>query len=157
RLRPALTPRGGHAAAGRLLRTPDDGRSARRDMSELIDITVPLRHGMVHYDGNPGVHFERHRSIASGDGANVSRLDFGAHSGRHIDAPVHFLEDGAGAEELPLEALLGPAVVVDANAVETTLDDEALQKVAIPAGAERVLFKTRNSKLWASDEFTRDF
>jgi arylformamidase len=126
-------------------------------MSELIDITVPLRHGMVHYEGNPGVCFERRQSIAAGDGANVSRLDFGAHSGTHIDAPVHFLDDGAGAEEIPLEPLLGPAVVVDATGVERSLDDEAMRGLAIPAGAERVLFKTRNSKLWESDEFTRDF
>ncbi len=126
-------------------------------VGELIDITVPIRDGMVHYDGNPGVHLELAQSIAAGDGANVTRLDLGAHSGTHIDAPLHFFEGGAGAETLPIEPLLGPAHVVDATSVEKTLDETALRSLDVPDGAERVLFKTRNSKLWASDEFTRDF
>jgi arylformamidase len=124
---------------------------------ELIDITVPIRDGMVHYDRNPEIHLELVQSIAAGDGANVTRLDLGAHSGTHVDAPRHFFQDGAGSETLPLEWLLGPAVVVDATGVQQTLDEEAMRGLDLPDGAERVLFKTRNSKLWASDEFTRDF
>ena len=71
-------------------------------MNGHIDITVPLRDGMVHYEGNPGVHLERVLSIAGGDGANVSRLDFGVHSGTHVDAPLHFFDDGGGTETLHL-------------------------------------------------------
>jgi arylformamidase len=44
--------------------------------------------------------------------ANVSRLDFGLHTGTHVDAPVHFIVGAPGAEELPLDVLVGPAVVV---------------------------------------------
>ncbi len=124
---------------------------------ELIDITVPLREGLVHYDGNPGVHLERVQSIARGDGANVSRLDFGAHSGTHVDAPVHFIDDGPGAETLPVEPFIGPAAVIDATSVQKVLDEAALRTLDIPEGVERILFKTRNSRLWGSDEFTRDF
>jgi arylformamidase len=126
-------------------------------MSRMIDVTVPIRDGMVHYDGNPEIHLTRAQSIASGDGANVSRLDFGVHSGTHLDAPLHFIDGGPGAETLPIEPLLGPCLVVDATSVRKTLDEAAVRTCAIPAGTERVLFKTRNSKLWASDEFTRDF
>jgi arylformamidase len=126
-------------------------------VGELIDITVPIRDGMVHYDGNPEVHLERAQSIAAGDGANVSRLDFGVHSGTHIDAPLHFFDDGAAAETLPIEPLIGPAHVVDATSIQETLDEAAMRTLEIPDGAERVLFRTRNSKLWASDECTRDF
>jgi arylformamidase len=126
-------------------------------MSGLIDVTVPLRDGMVHYEGNPGVHLRRVLSIAGGDGANVSRLDFGVHSGTHVDAPLHFFDEGGGAETLPLEPFLGPAQVVDATSVPSVLDAEAMRGLGIPDDAERVLFKTRNSQLWASDDFTRDF
>jgi arylformamidase len=126
-------------------------------MTALIDVTVPIRDGMVHYDGNPPVHVERAQSIAAGDGANVTRLDFGAHSGTHIDAPLHFIDGAPGAEGLPIEPLIGPAHVVDATSVEKTLGEAAMLSLSIPEGAERVLFKTRNSKLWSSDEFTRDF
>lgn len=122
-----------------------------------IDITVPLRDGMFVYANNPEVHITRASSIAAGDTANVSRIEMGAHSGTHVDAPVHFIEGGQGAEALPLGPMIGPAVVVDATAVTGPLDAGALDGITIPAGATRVLFKTRNSALWAQDAFTRDF
>lgn len=124
---------------------------------ELIDISVPIRPGMVVYEGDPPVLFERALSIAEGAAANVSRLDFGVHSGTHVDAPVHFIDGAAGAEILPLDALVGPAEVVDATRVAGELDERALRELAISEGAERVLFKTTNSRLWELDEFNADF
>jgi hypothetical protein len=53
------------------------------------------------YPGNPGVSVELAQSIDRGDEANVSRLELGAHTGTHVDAPFHFIPEGAGAEELP--------------------------------------------------------
>jgi arylformamidase len=125
---------------------------------EIFDVSVPIRDGMLHYAGNPPVHVTRVESIAAGDPANVSELDLGAHSGTHVDAPDHFLEGGAGAEALPLEALIGAADVVDATSATASLDLVTLRNLELlPPGAERVLFKTRNSQLWSRDEFTRDF
>jgi arylformamidase len=125
---------------------------------EIFDISVPIRDGMLHYSGNPPVHVRRVSSLESGDPANVSELDMGAHSGTHVDAPDHFIEGGAGAEALPLDALIGPAEVVDASAATIALDLVTLRKLELPPrGSERVLFKTRNSQLWSRDEFTRDF
>ena len=68
---------------------------------EIFDISVPIRTGMVTYPGDPQVRLERVASIADGAPANVSKLDLGVHSGTHVDAPVHFIEGAAGAEELP--------------------------------------------------------
>ena len=122
----------------------------------LIDISVPIRARMPIWDRNPGVHTELVQSIAAGDHANVTRIDFGAHTGTHVDAPLHFLADGAGAETIDPEVLMGEAWVVDATGATTVLDAAAIAAAGIPAGAERVLLKTRNSELWAQDEFTRD-
>jgi arylformamidase len=113
---------------------------------EIIDVSVPVRPGMVTYPGDPAVRLERVSSIADGEVANVSRLDFGVHSGTHVDAPLHFFEGAVGAEALPLDVLVGPCVVVD-----------GLEPAAVPAGAERVLFKTPNSRLWERDSFAGDF
>jgi len=125
---------------------------------EIFDISVPIRDGMVHYAGNPPVHVTRVSSLENGDPANVSELDLGAHSGTHVDAPDHFLADGAGAEALPLDALIGPAEVVDAAAAAVALDLVTVRDLELPPqGSERILFKTRNSQLWGRDEFTRDF
>src|ERR687888_1467983 len=96
---------------------------------ELIDVTVPIRPGMFVYAGNPGVHLERASSIATGATSNVSRLDFGLHTGTHLDAPVHFLEGGEGAESIPVDVLNGDAHVVDATALTDDIDAESLARV----------------------------
>jgi arylformamidase len=123
----------------------------------LIDVSVPIRERMPIYDGNPGVVLERVQSIARGDGANVSRLTLGCHTGTHLDAPLHFIDDGAAAESLPLEPLVGEAVVVDARHLRGPIDAGSLESCGIPEGVERVLLHTPNSELWASDAFTRAF
>ena len=124
---------------------------------EIFDISVPIRPGMIIYEGNPGVALERVDSIDEGAKANVSRLELGVHTGTHLDAPLHFLRDGPRSEALDVDRLIGPAVVVDATSVATDFDDAAMRALEIPAGAERVLLKTGNSRLWERDTFTRDF
>jgi arylformamidase len=84
---------------------------------------------------------------------NLSRLDFGVHSGTHVDAPVHFIDGAPAAESLPLEVLIGPARVLDLTAAER-LDASAFDGVELQ---ERVLLKTRNSELWARETFADDF
>jgi arylformamidase len=124
----------------------------------IHDISVPIRADMPIYAGDPGVELERASSIAEGGHANVSKLSMGVHTGTHVDAPVHFIEGAPGMEGVPLDALYGPAVVVDATAVVAdSLGEAELEGLDIAAGAERVLLKTRNSELWARPEFTRDF
>jgi arylformamidase len=117
----------------------------------IIDISVPVRTGMVTYPGDPEVRLERVKAIADGESANVSKLDLGVHSGTHVDAPLHFIDGADGADELPLDVLNGPCEVVEAAA----LDESAVG--AVPEGAERVIFKTPNSELWAQDTFPETF
>jgi arylformamidase len=90
-----------------------------------------------------------------GDGFSITRLDIGAHVGTHVDAPAHFVRGGAGVDQLSLEVLIGPAVVVDARKVDA-LTADALDSLPIPAGAQRILFRTRNSDLWRSAQHTFD-
>jgi arylformamidase len=123
----------------------------------LIDISVPIRPAMPIYDRNPGVRLERALSIPRGDAANVSLLELGVHTGTHVDAPLHFFEGGGDAAALPLEPLVGPAYVADGAAITRAVDAAALDACGIPPGAERVLLKTANGRLWEQDEFTRDF
>jgi arylformamidase len=123
----------------------------------LIDISVPIRARMPIYEGNPGVSLERVMSMSEGEDANVSCLELGCHTGTHVDAQVHFIEGGDAAEKLPLDVLVGEAVVVDGTALEGPIDGDGLASCGIPEGAERVLLKTPNGELWASEEFTRDF
>jgi arylformamidase len=55
------------------------------------------------------------------DSPAISRLDFGVHTGTHVDAPLHFIEGGAGTEQLALEVLVGPCEVVEGSGVAERL------------------------------------
>ena len=68
---------------------------------------MPVREGMVHWPGDPEVKLERVQSIAKGDEANLTRIDMSAHTGTHMDAPLHFFEDDPGMEAFPLEIGMG--------------------------------------------------
>jgi arylformamidase len=124
---------------------------------EWIDVTVPIRSGMATYEGDPAVTLERVAAIAEGGICNVSRLDFGVHSGTHIDAPVHFIDGGAGVEATPIEALIGRALVIDATGITGDIDAATLRSFDLPAGIDRVLLKTPNSRLWDGHSFSREF
>ena len=120
-------------------------------------MSVPVRTGMVVYDGDPQVRIERVMEIPRGDLANLSRMELGTHTGTHVDAPLHFVDGGAGADRLPLDALVGPAVVADARGAPGDIDAAALAALGVPPGTERLLLRTRNGDLWDRGAFTRDF
>jgi arylformamidase len=125
--------------------------------SPPIDVTVTVREGMPIYEGDPGIAVELAKSIERGDAANVSRLEMGAHTGTHVDAPCHFIPDGAGADALELDRFIGPCLVADAGTAADSLDRAAIESLGLPPGTERVLLKTRNSELWERDWFAADF
>jgi arylformamidase len=114
----------------------------------FIDISVGIAAGETPvYPGDPGVEIEAWATLAGGDAANVSMLHFGAHTATHVDAPAHFIADAPTVSTLSLNALVGPAqvVAVGADVLEITAEHVAAH---VPAGATRVLFKTRNSEFW---------
>jgi arylformamidase len=121
------------------------------------DISVPIRTGMVTFDGDPLVHLARVTSMTDGAVCNVSRLDFGVHSGTHVDAPVHFIDGAAGIEAVALDALVGPATVVDARHVTGSFDRAVIDGLGIAPGTERLLFRSRNSDLWNEPAFSGSF
>jgi len=108
------------------------------------------------WPGDPAVELDRLAAIADGDSVNLSRLSLSVHTGSHVDAPLRVADGAAAADALPLDALVGPCVVVDARAVARALDAEAVASLAWPPGAERILVATRNSELWTSDAFSDD-
>jgi len=121
-----------------------------------IDVSVPVRSGMVHWPDNPPIELVRTMDMAKGDPATCSRLSLGVHSGTHVDAPVHFVAGGGGVDAIPLDRLLGEARVVEVS--EGPSIGVAQLRVVDPRPGERLLFKTRNSaRCWKSDRFLPDF
>lgn len=108
------------------------------DPGEIWDITAPLAPDTQPWPGDVPVSLRRTARIRDGDAVNLGALTTSLHNGSHADAPHHVRDGGDTAERLPLEAFLGPAVVLDAPEV-FRLGGEALAE-AVPRGA-RVLLR----------------
>ena len=82
---------------------------------KLFDITLPVTNELPVWPGDPSVLLKMNTSIAKGDKCNVTSIQMGAHTGTHIDAPYHFLEDGATTGSIPIETFIGPCVVIEVD------------------------------------------
>jgi arylformamidase len=125
----------------------------------IYDITVPISGAETPtYPGDPGIEIKQWAAIASGDAANVTLLNFGAHTGTHVDAPAHFIEGAPKVDSLPLDAMVGPARVLEIDREVRVIDSEVLDRHDL-RGVTRLLFKTRNSAFWADrkSNFREDF
>jgi arylformamidase len=124
----------------------------------LYDISVPVRDGGLIYPGNPVISITAQQAIAAGAGANVSRLEFGSHTGTHVDAPKHFFDDGAGVDTLALDVLMGPARLLSFSDAVASIGRAELEAHDL-TGVTRLLLRTRNSEWLAtgSTEFHRDY
>ena len=124
---------------------------------DWLDISAPLAVGMPTFEGDPAIVIERVKSLSGGDVCNLTRVAFGAHSGTHIDAPIHFVDDGAASEAIPLDACLGQVWVADGRRLRSTITARDIAELRIPAGETRVLIRTPNSELWSEPAFRTDF
>jgi arylformamidase len=121
-----------------------------------VDISMPVHPGMPAFPGDPVVEVLPTHSVARGDPYNVSHLSLGSHAGTHIDPPRHFRDDGMPVDQLDLDALNGPCVVAG---IPPSIDRIGVAELGLlPHGAERVLFRTRNSSRWnAERSFFSDY
>ena len=119
---------------------------------KIYDITLAISPAMPVWPGNPAVVLERVSSMDAGAHDNVSRLACGVHTGTHVDAPHHFLNDHRTVESLSLDILTGPAQVVQIPDDVKVVNAEALERTLLPAGTKRLLLRTSNSHIWERNE-----
>jgi arylformamidase len=121
------------------------------------DVTVRLTEGMATYAGEePGPVLDFHSLMSEGKSANVSALSLGSHTGTHVDAPHHFLDNGVTVEQMPLEYLIGPCYVMEYTG-DGHISAADLDGAGIPAGTSRLLIKTVNGRFWEDAAFHPEF
>ena len=122
------------------------------------DITLTITPQTIVWPGDSPVSLKRTSSITSGDNSNVSEITMSCHTGTHVDAPDHFLNNGITVDDLTLDLLVGRAYVLHLPDV-SMITASVLMRADIPPRTRRLLFKTRNSTLWATgnQEFQTDF
>ena len=110
------------------------------------------------YEGDAPMRFRFLKDMRKGDPLTLSAYSLGAHSGTHIDAPMHFVSGGAPIDLVSLEALIGPGRVIDVADSVQAIDAAELNRHNWK-GAERVIFRTRSARRgWMdSPTFEREF
>ena len=124
-----------------------------------VDVTATLDPATTPvYEGDAPMKFEFLKDMRKGDALTLSAYSLGAHSGTHIDAPMHFVLGGASIDRVSLVPLIGPARVIDIPDGVQAIDAAELDRHEW-RGAQRVLFRTRSSlRGWMqSSTFHRDF
>ena len=115
----------------------------------MIDISVSLVHGMIHWPGDPDVSITQPALIENGEHYNLTSLEMSVHTGTHMDAPRHAIAHGLPIDAMPLDATIGPCRVIEIE------DPVAVCRAELerhrPQPGERLLFKTRNSQCYWPD------
>lgn len=122
---------------------------------KVYDISLAISKDTPVWPGQPAVEIEPISTLVK-DGAAVSKLSFSSHVATHVDAPAHFLAGGKTVEEVALDQLIGPARVLDLTKVTKAIAVSHLKPFNINKG-ERLLFKTRNSRLLLERDFHSDY
>jgi arylformamidase len=130
----------------------------KENLLKILDISVPISAELPVWPGDPPIVLERYKVISEGNASNDSRIACSVHSGTHVDAPAHFIENGATVEQLPLDVLIGPATVVEVP-MTGAIKPDFLETLTLSPGTTRLLFKTCNSDLWENPNhsFNADF
>ena len=96
------------------------------------------------YPGHPEPEKKILKSMANGDVYNLTAFSMCAHNGTHIDAPLHFIQDGKTVDEICLDAVVGMSYVAEHHGIVTGEDAaeilEKAKKQNIEA-AKRILIK----------------
>ncbi|KAI9511433.1 putative cyclase [Russula earlei] len=114
------------------------------DLTQLLDTNIPVFPGDPPFSSRPF-------SSVSRDGYSVHALSCSSHAGTHIDAPAHFLVDGATVDQLPLSTFILPALVLDVShkkARECIAWDSVVPVADRIRPGTAVLFRTGWSRYW---------
>lgn len=116
--------------------------------AQVFDVTVPFGANIPGWPGQPATEVTPLSRVAQGHGANVSWLQLSSHAGTHVDANWHFIDDGHKLLEIPVERWCGPCHVAHIPDTVDQISAADLEAASIPAGTDRLLLRSRNSRQW---------
>jgi arylformamidase len=124
----------------------------------IHDISLTISNDLPVWPGDTPIDLVRNKDMQQGELYTLSQITTTVHVGSHLDAPMHFVRDGHGVDQIDLNKLIGLCFVVDLPNVDS-VDAQALEQANIPANVTRLLCRTRNSQYWARGDnvFHTDF
>ena len=112
--------------------------------TDYLDISVPISPDMLVWSTHERVSMDTDESVYAGERTRVTTLRLTTHTGTHVDAPYHFVENGPTVDQLDLDALIGPATVYDFRG-RTAITADLLAQAGVGA-VPRLLLRTDNSR-----------
>src|SRR5205814_9855265 len=117
---------------------------------------MTIRPRGIVYPGNPEIHIALQQAVAKGASANVSTIRFCSHAGTHADAARHFFDDGQSVDKIPLDRLVGPALLLRFGDDVRSVGAAELRTQQLK-GHKRILIRTRNSGMLSQKDFVKDY
>jgi len=124
----------------------------RSSKNDWIDLTVPMGEDTPSWPGDQGFRRIEVADMDDGDDHNLTRVETSLHFGTHMDAPLHFIADGASIDRLPVELFFGRAQLIDLSEAEGDIGREELEG-KVEEGTRRLLIKTGNSDIVRDNVF----
>ncbi len=112
--------------------------------AHYLDISVPISLDMLVWSTHERVSMQTEESVYAGRANRVTALRLTTHTGTHLDAPYHFMENGATVDQLDLDLLIGSAEVYDFRG-QTTITADMLAQAGV-GSVPRLLLRTDNSQ-----------
>ncbi len=103
---------------------------------KLIDLTLTISTSIPSFPASPKPQFIPWADLKE-DGYNLELLFLSTHTGTHLDAPYHFVKNGLGIDQIPLDRLLGKATIIKLQKAKNT----AITKLDI------ISFEKKNGKI----------
>lgn len=119
---------------------------------KIYDVTLPIQNNMLVWRDDLNISVKQIATLEK-DGSVVSWLSMSSHTGTHVDAPSHFLEDATGVDRIDPHKLLGPCMVLDFTGLDhSEIMAQDLEKFSLEEGS-RIFFKTGNFKFLKQEVF----
>ena len=115
---------------------------------KIHDISLTVSENTVTWDNTEQGFSKRWAAQIGkpGEDYNLSVLTEGAHTGTHVDAPLHFIPGGKSVEALDVNILVGLAQVVEIFSHDHVTSAD-IDRAGVTPGMERLLLKTDNTRL----------
>lgn len=125
--------------------------------SSYIDISFPISNKLPKWPGSVGFNIDWHMTMPD-DTNNLSSFSIDSHLGTHLDAPLHFVNEGKSIENLDLNKLIGETYVLEIRNIKS-ITYQVLEKSCVPTNCKKLLIKTDNQFYWESEleDFQEDF
>ena len=121
---------------------------------KIYDITAEISESLPIYGGKRPKVTDL-QQIKKGDTYNFSSLEFTTHTGTHVDTPLHFIDNGSGCDDIPLDYYYGRAKVIRLAVTEHVRKEDLLPH-NIEAG-DIILLNTGQSQYMRQGELKTDF